>query len=449
MDNDLYIKIKDGVPFEHPIYEWNLKMVYPDFDPNNLPKDFVKFIRLSPPIVGLFDVVEGPTYELKDNICQDFYTIRPMTDEERKAKINEFKGEPPLPSWVFDENSLTWLPPVAMPTDGKEYAWDERTKSWHAIVIDEADPPIVKNEPPTGGDTVPLPPGSETDYTWDKVNHIWNKSETPPVLDIKTFEPITPSPETASAPPEPEPAPILPEPEPVPETPLSVGPSIPPPEPLPSEPLISKPSLSALGIPDGTQSNVISSSGSYVDTQNYITPTIPYPNDGQDYYWSLTNNVWVVDNDPTKWPNPYCYAPGRLYDEKTSTYQFPVPNPYLGKMSHFDPHTQLYVLDLNYPLFPNNQVIDENTGKPRSLTGGFDLYDFYENAPKLPVAHEFENYIYDSGNGTYHKLTTDFKTAIEQHAGDTLIPNLKFMNSQLYKLDTTSNTWIFCSNITT
>lgn len=39
---------------------------------------------------------------------------------------------PPKPynSWVLDEDSCTWNPPVACPQDGKIYAWDESQQNW-------------------------------------------------------------------------------------------------------------------------------------------------------------------------------------------------------------------------------------------------------------------------------------------------------------------------------
>jgi hypothetical protein len=39
---------------------------------------------------------------------------------------------PPKPynSWVLNETTCLWDAPVAMPTDGKRYSWDEATTSW-------------------------------------------------------------------------------------------------------------------------------------------------------------------------------------------------------------------------------------------------------------------------------------------------------------------------------
>lgn len=39
---------------------------------------------------------------------------------------------PPKPyaSWVLNETTCRWEPPVPYPTDGKYYTWDEETTSW-------------------------------------------------------------------------------------------------------------------------------------------------------------------------------------------------------------------------------------------------------------------------------------------------------------------------------
>ena len=36
----------------------------------------------------------------------------------------------PFASWVLDDNTCLWNAPVAMPTDGKQYNWDEATTAW-------------------------------------------------------------------------------------------------------------------------------------------------------------------------------------------------------------------------------------------------------------------------------------------------------------------------------
>jgi hypothetical protein len=46
-----------------------------------------------------------------------------------RADINAFVPPQPYPSWTLDADA-NWQPPVAMPTDGQMYSWDETTTSW-------------------------------------------------------------------------------------------------------------------------------------------------------------------------------------------------------------------------------------------------------------------------------------------------------------------------------
>ena len=40
-------------------------------------------------------------------------------------------------SWVLNEGTCMYEPPVAMPDDGKMYNWDEDTTSWVEVVLPE------------------------------------------------------------------------------------------------------------------------------------------------------------------------------------------------------------------------------------------------------------------------------------------------------------------------
>ena len=44
----------------------------------------------------------------------------------------------PFASWVLNEDTCLWDSPVAMPTDGKIYSWDESQLNWVEVVIPEA-----------------------------------------------------------------------------------------------------------------------------------------------------------------------------------------------------------------------------------------------------------------------------------------------------------------------
>lgn len=50
-------------------------------------------------------------------------------DVERDA----FISPQPYPSWLLNEESLSWEAPFPMPDDGKHYKWSEESKSWVEI----------------------------------------------------------------------------------------------------------------------------------------------------------------------------------------------------------------------------------------------------------------------------------------------------------------------------
>jgi hypothetical protein len=60
------------------------------------------------------------------NIRKNYAGIGYTYDEERDAFI------PPKPfaSWILDEETCQWEAPVAYPTDGELYAWDEDSQDW-------------------------------------------------------------------------------------------------------------------------------------------------------------------------------------------------------------------------------------------------------------------------------------------------------------------------------
>ena len=60
------------------------------------------------------------------NIRKNYAGIGYTFDEQRNA----FIPPQPYPSWTLVEETCQWTAPVAMPTDGKLYNWNESTLSW-------------------------------------------------------------------------------------------------------------------------------------------------------------------------------------------------------------------------------------------------------------------------------------------------------------------------------
>jgi hypothetical protein len=46
-----------------------------------------------------------------------------------------FAAPQPYPSWTLDKETYLWTAPVAMPTDGKLYSWNEDSKSWDEVAL--------------------------------------------------------------------------------------------------------------------------------------------------------------------------------------------------------------------------------------------------------------------------------------------------------------------------
>lgn len=48
-----------------------------------------------------------------------------------------FAAPQPFASWTLNEDTYLWEAPVAMPTDGKIYEWNEADQAWVEVVIPE------------------------------------------------------------------------------------------------------------------------------------------------------------------------------------------------------------------------------------------------------------------------------------------------------------------------
>jgi len=49
--------------------------------------------------------------------------------------VNDVFHEPrPFASWVLNESTWLWEAPIPMPTDDKQYTWNEATTAWDEVV---------------------------------------------------------------------------------------------------------------------------------------------------------------------------------------------------------------------------------------------------------------------------------------------------------------------------
>lgn len=130
---NLYIKILDGQPVEHPVTEENLLMAFPDFDINNLPDGWAKFNRLECKVFrGTFQKLLNNYVLNEDGVTwQDNWYVEDMTDDEKANLIAKTQSAGcPHPSWTLDTTTLIWSAPIPYPDDGKQYVWDDTSETW-------------------------------------------------------------------------------------------------------------------------------------------------------------------------------------------------------------------------------------------------------------------------------------------------------------------------------
>jgi hypothetical protein len=145
---ELYIRIHNGQPKDHPILGDNFRQAFPEIDTDALPDHFAPFKRKPHPSVealggGPYQMLEV-TYVLDtDGVTwTDSFSLRDMTADEKAEKIAAYRNSGPTdwPSWTFNETLCLWQPPTPMPSDtSKTWAWDEPTLSWK----DVTPPPIA------------------------------------------------------------------------------------------------------------------------------------------------------------------------------------------------------------------------------------------------------------------------------------------------------------------
>ena len=135
---ELFIRIQNNQPFEHPIFGDNFRQAFPHVDVNNLPAEFARFERIQAPILGPYEKNQRVQYERRaDGVYHDVWYCDPMSDAEKKEKQDFVKAQwaenNGFASWAFNENTCAFEAPVLKPEDGNNYAWRESDLSWVLI----------------------------------------------------------------------------------------------------------------------------------------------------------------------------------------------------------------------------------------------------------------------------------------------------------------------------
>jgi len=138
---NLYIETENGVTKNHPAYESNLIEAF-----GQVPEHWEPFERVVRPNPGDYEVVvHPPEYQKINGVWKDVWTVRQMTEEEKAIKNEALKvakrndaiyawGVMPnadnFISWVFNEETLKYEPPIPRPLDGKKYYWKGSKNAW-------------------------------------------------------------------------------------------------------------------------------------------------------------------------------------------------------------------------------------------------------------------------------------------------------------------------------
>ena len=79
-------------------------------------------------LYGTKDVWKQTSYN--NNIRKNFAGIGYKYDQSRDAFI---PPKPNYPSWTLNETTCLWECPVAYPTDGQKYIWNETNQTWDLV----------------------------------------------------------------------------------------------------------------------------------------------------------------------------------------------------------------------------------------------------------------------------------------------------------------------------
>jgi hypothetical protein len=135
---NLYIQVREGQPWQHPILEDNLVQAFPGIDLNNLPPGFARFLRIVQPSpdampVGHFQVAEC-TYELMEDRAtyHDKWAVREMTDAEKsvatKTRVNQNKA-------ILEDLKVLGQSKADETTGDVQTAWQEYVSVLNSLVI--------------------------------------------------------------------------------------------------------------------------------------------------------------------------------------------------------------------------------------------------------------------------------------------------------------------------
>lgn len=135
---NLFIRIENGQPVNHPAFEDNLMHAF-----GEIPANWESFTRVERPVATTYQVFDAidSTYEKVNGVWTDVWSLRDMTAEEIAAKQQRVKDDwASLPNrdnftaWQFNESTCSFEPPVPCPENGN-YEWSGADNAWVEVIL--------------------------------------------------------------------------------------------------------------------------------------------------------------------------------------------------------------------------------------------------------------------------------------------------------------------------
>ena len=72
----------------------------------------------------------GPSTRIQTSYSGSFRKNFAGIGDTYNSEKDAFIRNKPYESWLFDENTCQWYPPVEKPNDNNDYLWDEDNQQW-------------------------------------------------------------------------------------------------------------------------------------------------------------------------------------------------------------------------------------------------------------------------------------------------------------------------------
>ena len=107
------------------------------YDPNtNIPSPVVYYNNSGSLFTTEQDAIDSGILPITGSDTSKTLALRGNyagVDYTYDSKLDVFYAPQPYPSWILNDTTYLWEPPIPYPQDGKIYTWDEETLKWIVV----------------------------------------------------------------------------------------------------------------------------------------------------------------------------------------------------------------------------------------------------------------------------------------------------------------------------